>query len=514
MARIWLSCKRSKTFLISSLTNLFYSSSAFCKRRGILEQHIKPIKSHVQLSESEFLKTKQELALMTAKVLQANLEGVVLKSPTGTYQPGKRNWLKVKKDYLFGGKMADTADLVVLGAWYGSGKKGGVLSIFLMGCYDARDRLWKTVTKVHSGLDDATNDEIHAELMKLTDRADPNKIPNWLLCKKALIPDVLAKEPKQMPVWEITGAEFTQSEAHTAAGISIRFPRITRLRSDKSAEQANDLEHLEQLYASSKKSVNVDLLLATGNDGSEEQVKKEKTPSKRAKNEADGEGSNSAKKVPKLETKAQPKLLDFFKPKAQKAETSLKQGKVKKEEKETSELEIDKVDKVKEKRESRSTSGLSVQTSQSKIANDAVKSEISEKTLKTKDKKDSRSSSGLRDETTQPKVEKDVTVKMETSTETSKEKEKKGSRSSSGLTNEIEKTNVKAATSPAGVKVKKEGSKLFNGLVAYFADEVSMTAIMDEFVRHGGTLTRDKKKALLVFHNKAKEVEIKQLRYV
>lgn len=411
---------------------------------------------------------------MTAKVLQANLEGVVLKSPTGIYQPGKRNWLKVKKDYLFGGKMADTADLVVLGAWYGSGKKGGVLSIFLMGCYDARDRLWKTVTKVHSGLDDATNDEIHAELMKLTDRADPNKIPSWLLCKKALIPDVLAKDPKQMPVWEITGAEFTQSEAHTAAGISIRFPRITRLRSDKSAEHANDLEHLEQLYASSKKSVNVDLLLATGNGGSENQSMKEKSPAKRPKIESDGEDHHSAKKLPKLETKAQPKLHDFFKPKVQKAETSHKQAKVKEETRLSSDLANDKADKVKEKKES-------------------------------------RSSSGLKEETTQPKEEKKVTIKTETSPEASKEKEKNGRRSSTGLTNEKEKTKVK---SPAAVKVKKEGSKLFNGLVAYFADEGSMTAIMDEFVRHGGTLTRDSKKALLVFHNTAKEVELTQLRYV
>lgn len=436
---------------------------------------------------------------MTAKVLQANLEGVVLKSPTGTYQPGKRNWLKVKKDYLFGGKMADTADLVVLGAWYGSGKKGGVLSIFLMGCYDARDRLWKTVTKVHSGLDDATNDEIHAELMKLTDRADPNKIPNWLLCKKALIPDVLAKDPKQMPVWEITGAEFTKSEAHTAAGISIRFPRITRLRSDKSAEHANDLEHLEQLYASSKKSVNVDLLLASGNGGSENQSMKEKSPAKRPKNESDGEDHHSAKKVPKLETKAQPKLHDFFKPKAQKVETFPKQGKVKEETRLSSDLANDKANKLEEKKQSRSSSGLS---------------EVSEKTLKIKENKESRSSNGLRNETTEPKEEKEITIKTETSPEANKNKEKNGRRSSSGLTNEKEKTKVKSAISPAAVKVKKEGSKLFNGLVAYFADEGSMTALMDEFVRHGGTLTRDTKKALLVFHNTAKEVELTQLRYV
>ncbi|KAM8703106.1 hypothetical protein ACLKA7_005438 [Drosophila subpalustris] len=291
---------------------------SFCKRREILEQNIKPIKSHVQLSESQFLKTKQELALMTAKVLQANLEGVVLKSPAGTYQPGKRNWLKVKKDYLFGGQMADTADLIVLGAWYGSGKKGGVLSIFLMGCYDARDHLWKTVTKVHSGLDDATNEEIHESLMKLTERADANKIPAWLLCKKALVPDVLAKAPEQMPVWEITGAEFTQSEAHTAGGISIRFPRITRLRSDKTAKEANDLEHLEQLYAASKKNVNVDLLLQNANEKTPPKDKAAKVAQtssgkkqKVAKNDSDNE---LERKKPKLEI-GQGKLKDFFKPK-------------------------------------------------------------------------------------------------------------------------------------------------------------------------------------------------------
>jgi len=40
------------------------------------------------------------------------------------YQPGKRHWLKVKKDYLQAGTMADSADLVVLGAYYGTGNKG------------------------------------------------------------------------------------------------------------------------------------------------------------------------------------------------------------------------------------------------------------------------------------------------------------------------------------------------------------------------------------------------------
>ena len=62
--------------------------------------------------------------------------GLVLKDLKSKYEPGKRHWLKVKKDYLNEGAMADTADLVVLGAWYGTGNKGGLMSVFLMGCYD------------------------------------------------------------------------------------------------------------------------------------------------------------------------------------------------------------------------------------------------------------------------------------------------------------------------------------------------------------------------------------------
>ena len=43
------------------------------------------------------------------------LEGLVIKDALSTYEPGKRHWLKVKKDYLAEGSMADSADLVVLG---------------------------------------------------------------------------------------------------------------------------------------------------------------------------------------------------------------------------------------------------------------------------------------------------------------------------------------------------------------------------------------------------------------
>ena len=51
-----------------------------------------------------------------------------------------------EEDYLEG--MADSADLVVLGAYFGTGDKGGLKSVFLMGCFDNESKQFKTVCKV------------------------------------------------------------------------------------------------------------------------------------------------------------------------------------------------------------------------------------------------------------------------------------------------------------------------------------------------------------------------------
>ena len=47
--------------------------------------------------------------------------------------------------------MADSADLVVLGGYLGTGNKGGMCSIFLMGCFCPASNSWKTVCKVGNG---------------------------------------------------------------------------------------------------------------------------------------------------------------------------------------------------------------------------------------------------------------------------------------------------------------------------------------------------------------------------
>lgn len=91
-------------------------------------------------------------------------------------------------------------------------------------------------------------------------RSDPDNRPKWLSCKNALVPDMLAVDPLKMPVFEIAGAEFTKSEAHTADGISIRFPRITKQRNDKSTNEATTLKELKHLFEASKHGHNLQML--------------------------------------------------------------------------------------------------------------------------------------------------------------------------------------------------------------------------------------------------------------
>ena len=114
------------------------------------------------------LANRQFDALMR-RAMDDGLEGLVVKDAEQVYEVGARHWSKIKKDYIQG--MADTVDLVVIGGNYGSGAKGGLVSIFLMGTHDEsictapegkEDDIsqhvgcFKTVTRVGNGFDDAS----------------------------------------------------------------------------------------------------------------------------------------------------------------------------------------------------------------------------------------------------------------------------------------------------------------------------------------------------------------------
>jgi DNA ligase-3 len=106
--------------------------------------------------------------------------------------------------------MADSADLVVLGAYYGTGAKGGMMSVFLMGVWDEQQGVWKTVCKCGNGHDDAKllelQDELTGNMQKIG--RDYDKVPAWLDVNRGLVPDLVVRDPQESVVWEVAGAEY------------------------------------------------------------------------------------------------------------------------------------------------------------------------------------------------------------------------------------------------------------------------------------------------------------------
>lgn len=90
-------------------------------------------------------------------------------------------------------------------------------------------------------------------------------------------------------MWEITGAEFTNQGVHTADGISIRFPRVTRIRDDKDWSTATTLKELRELFGKKPESIDFSLLL--GRSGVED-ASDDKTSNVSGSSANAGEGSS------------------------------------------------------------------------------------------------------------------------------------------------------------------------------------------------------------------------------
>ncbi|MEM1581076.1 MAG: ATP-dependent DNA ligase [Candidatus Bathyarchaeia archaeon] len=203
-----------------------------------------------QLAKYLIVDNVDELERFFEEAVESGCEGLVCKSlnTDAIYQAGARGWLwiKYKRDYK--SEMTDTVDLVVVGAFYGRGRRAGTYGALLLASYNHDNDTFETICKCGSGFTDE-------DLQNLPKMFEPYRIEH----KHPRVNSNLEADVWFLPkiVIEVIGAEITLSPIHTCArdlirkgsGLAIRFPRFTgRYRTDKSAEDATRVDEIVEMY--------------------------------------------------------------------------------------------------------------------------------------------------------------------------------------------------------------------------------------------------------------------------
>lgn len=222
------------------------------ERRELIETHFNFINGEFSPASHMDTDTVDAIQAFLDESVAHSCEGLMVKmlvGPESAYEPSKRsrNWLKLKKDYLDG--VGDSLDLVVLGAYYGRGKRTSWYGGFLLGSYNSETEEYESVCKIGTGFSEANLQKFHAELSPLADSRPKSYVLHDTAANQQ--PDVWF-EPRV--VWEILTADLSLSPVYRAGsaelgkGVSLRFPRFIRERDDKSAEEATTSADLVEFY--------------------------------------------------------------------------------------------------------------------------------------------------------------------------------------------------------------------------------------------------------------------------
>lgn len=225
----------------------------FAERREKLHSLFTPVEGHFQFAKFINSESIDDIQVFLDESIRDGCEGLMVKTlyDESSYEPSKRsrNWLKVKKDYLAGA--GDSLDLVVIGAYFGRGKRTGVYGGYLLACYDDDNEVYQAICKIGTGFSEADL-ERHAQEFNNCIIPGPRA---YYQVNDAIKPDVWFDT---VQVWEVKAADFSISPIYTAAmgivdpskGISLRFPRFIRLREDKTPEQATSASLVAEMYQS------------------------------------------------------------------------------------------------------------------------------------------------------------------------------------------------------------------------------------------------------------------------
>lgn len=229
---------QAKVFEMLYLNGKSFINKPYAERTEKLREIIEEGK-HLTNSDQIITDDIEKVKEFFDKMIRDKQEGIMIKSLEGVYQAGTRgwNWIKWKKDYS--SDISDTFDLVVVGAFYGRGRRSGTYGALLCAAYNDKEDVFETVCKLGTGL----TDEVLEELPKKLEKHKRDKAPARLSVKKEMEADVWF-EPKV--VVEVLAAEITKSPFHSC-GYALRFPRFVRFRDDKKAEQATTSKEVKEM---------------------------------------------------------------------------------------------------------------------------------------------------------------------------------------------------------------------------------------------------------------------------
>ena len=227
--------------------NLEYS-----ERRKILERLIN-VDDFAKLVPMLIVKNENEIESFLENSINAGCEGLMLKTPSAPYRAGARgsNWLKLKREYR--NELGDSLDLIVIGAYFGRGRRTGLYGTLLLGTYNQESDVFPSICKVGTGFTDESLDQLYQILSnKVTLKKNPRIISEmeadvWL-------------EPEL--ILEIVGSEITLSPIHKTglnlirkgSGFALRFPKFTgKIRYEKAVEDASTDEEVLALYKGQSK---------------------------------------------------------------------------------------------------------------------------------------------------------------------------------------------------------------------------------------------------------------------
>ncbi|MBA4437408.1 MAG: ATP-dependent DNA ligase [Nitrosopumilus sp.] len=235
----------------------------YCNGKSCLELDYKERREKMEkmVKEDEFVKyipmaivkNENDIEDFFENSINAGSEGLMLKMLGSPYQAGSRgsHWLKLKREYQ--NELGDSLDLVVIGGFFGKGRRTGNYGTLLLATYEEDEDTFTSICKVGTGFSDEDLDQLYQILNpKVTIKKNP-RINSEMEADVWFEPEL---------VIEVVASEITLSPIHKAArdkirkgaGLALRFPKFTgKIRVEKMAEDASTNEEVITLYQGQKK---------------------------------------------------------------------------------------------------------------------------------------------------------------------------------------------------------------------------------------------------------------------